>query len=53
MTDLQGKSSTTLQISAVHYDTTIPDDVFDPLKLPGRATSPVWQAAGTQASVHQ
>jgi outer membrane lipoprotein-sorting protein len=53
MTDLEGKSSTTLQISAVRYDTTIPDDVFDPLKLPGLATSPVWQATGAQAAPPQ
>lgn len=53
MKDLQGKSSTTLQISAVRHDTTIPDEVFDPLTLPGLATSPVWQATDTKASANR
>lgn len=52
MKDLQGKSSTTLQISAMRYDATIPDEVFDPLTLPGLATSPVWLATDTKASAN-
>jgi len=50
MKDLQGKSSTELQISAVRYDGEIPDEVFDPLQLPVVANAPVWQATGAYAT---
>ena len=50
MKDLQGKSSTELQISAVRYDGEIPDEVFDPLQLPVVANAPVWQATGAYAA---
>jgi outer membrane lipoprotein-sorting protein len=50
MKDLQGKSSTELRISEVRYDVEVPDDLFDPGKLPAAANSPVWQGASAQAA---
>jgi outer membrane lipoprotein-sorting protein len=51
MKDLQGKTSTEQQISNVAYDVNIPDETFDPMKLPVAANSPLWQPAGGQAAV--
>ena len=45
MKDLENKSSTDLRISAVSYDVKLPDDLFDPLKLPAAADSPAWQTS--------
>jgi outer membrane lipoprotein-sorting protein len=48
MQDLQGKSSTAIRVSDVSYDVELPDALFDPLKLPTAANSPVWQSASIQ-----
>jgi hypothetical protein len=45
MQDLQGKSSTEMRVSDVRYDVEVPDALFDPMKPPTAATSPVWQSA--------
>ena len=50
MKDLQGKTSTEQRISNVSYDVNIPDALFDPMKLPIAADSPVWPSSGAQAA---
>jgi outer membrane lipoprotein-sorting protein len=50
MKDLQGKSTTELRVSEVRYNVDIPDVLFDPMKLPTVASSPVWQGSGAQAA---
>jgi hypothetical protein len=42
MEDKQEGSSTELKISQVRYDAPIPDDLFDPLRLPVVVNHPVW-----------
>jgi len=44
MKDLQGKTSTVQQIDNVSYAVDLPDALFDPMKLPIAADSPVWQS---------
>lgn len=46
MEDLQGQTSTELQVSAVRYDAQIPDTLFDPLKLSEVTNASLWQASG-------
>ena len=46
MTDVQSKGSTELDISAVRYDESIPDALFDPDRLPNAGSSPVWASVG-------
>jgi outer membrane lipoprotein-sorting protein len=41
--DRQAGGSTDLDVSAVHYDVTLPDELFDPQKLPAAASSRVWK----------
>lgn len=53
MKDLEGQSSTELKVSAVSYDVTIPDTVFDPMQLPALANAPIWQSSGAQAGTGQ
>lgn len=53
MTDLQGKSSTELQVRDVRYDVEVPDALFDPLALSTAASSPMWQSANAQATQSQ
>lgn len=50
MKDLQAKTSTVQQIDNVKYDGEIPDALFDPMKLPAAADSPLWQPSGAQAA---
>jgi hypothetical protein len=50
MKDLQGKSSTEIRVSDVRYNVEIPDAMFDPVKLPTAANSPVWQSSNAQAT---
>jgi hypothetical protein len=50
MEDLQGKSSTELNVSEVRYDVDIPDAVFDPDRLPQLAAHPLWQAYSSQTA---
>jgi len=45
MKDLLGKSSTELHVSDVRYNVEVPDALFDPIKLPTAASSPVWQSS--------
>ena len=52
MQDLQGKSSTELRVSDVHYNVEIPDALFKPDQLPAVASSPVWQSANPQATTN-
>ena len=44
--DLEGKTSTDLNVSSIKYDVEVPDSVFDPLRLPALADDPVWKAGG-------
>lgn len=53
MKDLQGKSSTEIRVSDVRYNVEVPDALFDPMKLPTAAGSPVWQSANAQATKSQ
>jgi Outer membrane lipoprotein-sorting protein len=53
MKDLQGKSSTEIQMSNVRYDIDVPDALFDPVKLPTAASSPAWQNSIAQATKSQ
>jgi hypothetical protein len=46
MKDLEGKTSTDLNVSSVKYDVEVPDSVFDPGQLPALADSPIWKAGG-------
>jgi len=50
MTDLQAKTSTVQQIDNVKYNVEIPDALFDPMKLPAAADSPLWQPSGAPAA---
>ncbi len=45
MRDLQSKSSTELRVSDVRNNVEVPDALFDPVKLPTAASSPVWQSS--------
>jgi len=49
MKDLQAKTSTMQQIDNVKYDAELPDALFDPMKLPLAADSPLWQSFAAQA----
>jgi outer membrane lipoprotein-sorting protein len=42
MKDKQANTSTELQVSEVQYDVKIPDDLFDPARLPSISEHPVW-----------
>jgi outer membrane lipoprotein-sorting protein len=53
MKDLQGKTSTEQRISEVRYGIDIPDAIFDPMKLPVVANSPLWQSSAAQAAAGQ
>jgi outer membrane lipoprotein-sorting protein len=53
MKDLQGKTSTEQRISEVRYGVDIPDAIFDPMKLPVVANSPIWQSSAAQAAAGQ
>ncbi|MBI3798500.1 MAG: outer membrane lipoprotein-sorting protein [Deltaproteobacteria bacterium] len=53
MKDLQAKTSTMQQIDNVKYDVELPDALFDPMKLPVAADSPLWQSSGAQAGAAQ
>jgi hypothetical protein len=44
--DLEGKTSTDLNVSSVKYDVDVPDSVFDPDRLPALADDPLWKAGG-------
>ncbi len=44
--DLEGKTSTDLNVSSVKYDVEVPDSVFDPDRLPALANDPLWKAGG-------
>ena len=44
MKDLQGKSSTEIDVSDVRYNVEVPDALFDPMRLSIAANSPVWQS---------
>jgi hypothetical protein len=48
MKDLEGKTSTDLNVSSVKYDVEVPDSVFDPGQLPALADSPIWKAGGAK-----
>lgn len=50
MNDLQGKSNTEIRVSDVRYNVEVPDILFDPVKLPMAASSPVWQSSNSQAT---
>jgi hypothetical protein len=53
MKDLLGKSSTELRVSDVRYNVEVPDALFDPMKLPTAASSPVWQGSSAQTTKNQ
>jgi hypothetical protein len=42
MEDEQQDTSTELRVSPVRYDATIPDDLFDPQRLPQASQHPLW-----------
>ena len=42
MEDRQQNTSTELRVSEVGYDATIPDDLFDPQRLPQASKHPLW-----------
>lgn len=42
MEDVQAKSRTTIDVSDLQYDATIPDGLFEPATLPQAAASPLW-----------
>lgn len=42
MEDRQQNTSTELRVSEVRYDATIPDDLFDPQRLPQASKHPLW-----------
>src|SRR5206468_11563307 len=44
--DLEGKTSTDLDVSSIKYDVEVPDSVFDPDRLPALADDPLWKAGG-------
>src|SRR5215813_6840639 len=50
MEDVQGKSSTELNVSEVRYDVDIPDAVFAPDRLPQVVAHPLWQAYNSSAA---
>ncbi|HKA52237.1 MAG TPA: outer membrane lipoprotein-sorting protein [Candidatus Binatia bacterium] len=50
MEDVQGKSSTELNVSEVRYDVDIPDAVFAPDRLPQIVAHPLWQAYNSPAA---
>lgn len=41
--DKQAGGRTTIDASAVRYDVSLPDELFDPLQLPAAAASPAWK----------
>ncbi len=41
--DKQAGGRTTIEASAVQYDVSLPDELFDPMQLPVAATSAVWK----------
>jgi hypothetical protein len=45
MEDRQQNTSTELRVSEVRYDATIPDDLFDPQRLPQASKHPLWTPA--------
>jgi len=49
MEDREEGTKTELTVSAVRYDATIPDEVFDPDKLPQVVNHPLWSAAASPA----
>ena len=42
MEDVRQGASTELRVSDLHWDRQLPDDLFQPGKLPEAASSPVW-----------
>jgi outer membrane lipoprotein-sorting protein len=42
MQDVQEKTSSTINVSDVHYDVDLPDTLFDPIGLKGAAGAAVW-----------
>jgi len=49
MEDHDERTKTELKVSAVRYDATIPDELFDPDKLPQVVSHPLWSAATSPA----
>jgi len=45
MEDKTSNTSTELRVSRVRYDAAIPDELFDPQKLPGTSKNPLWTPA--------
>ncbi len=43
MEDVLQRTSTEIRVSAVQYDVTIPDDLFDPQTLPQASAHPLWK----------
>jgi outer membrane lipoprotein-sorting protein len=46
--DLEGKTSTDLDVSSIKYDVEVPDSIFDPDRLPALADDPLWKAGGVK-----
>lgn len=46
MEDLQAKTRTDIEVTAVRYDVDVPAALFDPMQLPNALRSPVWQELG-------
>jgi len=44
MQDKMENTSTTLRVSGVRYDTPVPDDLFDPQRLPVVSKHPLWRS---------
>lgn len=43
MEDVREPGTSELRVSALRYDATVPDDLFDPARLPAAADSPLWR----------
>ncbi len=46
MEDVQGKTRTDIDVSAVRYDVSLPEGLLEPAQLPDAAASPFWNELG-------
>jgi hypothetical protein len=44
MKDMLQNTSTTMRVSGVQYDVSVPDDLFDPQRLPLVSKHPRWSS---------
>lgn len=48
MVNVQQNTTTEFKMSEVRYDADVPDELFDPQRLPQAVTSPLWRPYGAQ-----